>query len=638
MAGLVLVGLALRLLVVAEQHDDILFENPTVDADFYVQEGRSLASGAQSEPKSYWQPPGLVYVLAGISRVAGSGLLWPRLVGCVVSALCIALAFALARRFFSRSVALAAAAVVAVHGVLIHAAAELLPGTWIAASNLFALVLLVRAAQRGRWLWAVGAGLAFGIAIVFSPLIVPFIPLAGLWFWRQAPPRRLPLLLVMTLLAALPAAGVTARNYRVSGEPDFVSTNGGLNFYVGNNASYYDAVNLRPGEHWTDLIEQAYQNGAATRGQMSRYFYQQGWHFVREQPATALARFARKLYLFWNGAEIPRSTDIYADRSQSRVLAALVWPGVLRFPDGLVLPLALLGLAVSWRRNPSARLLVAYVATQTITVAFFFVTSRYRIPALLVLAPLAVVGAMWLVARLRAPGWLARGSTAAIALGLVVVLNLPTRETAISLAAETEYHRGLVYRVRKQDFQRAAEHLAAAAKIDPGDARIWFEMGTVAEEAGRPDAAIAAWELAANVDPSDRRPRRRIAQVEVQRGNLEAAASALRANLAPGLRQPASYAADYLSLATIDVTLGRTTSSLAALKQAASLDPNSWRNQAPDYLRLVLSSPIIGGREFWRDLGELLEDTGLPALAATVRDRGAASTASVSPATPPGKP
>ena len=334
--------------------------------------------------------------------------------------------------------------------------------------------------------------------------------------------------------------------------------------------------------------------------------------------------------------EIPRSTDIYTDRSQSLVVAALVWPGVFRFPDGLLLPLALLGLVVTWRRSPPARLLVAYVVAQAVTVSIFFVTSRYRIPAILVLAPLAVVGAAWFIERMHTPGLCARGIAAAIALGLVLALNLPTREASMSFAAEPEYYRGLVYRLRKRDFQQAMEHLARAAKIDPDDARIWFQMGTVAEEAGRPDAAILAWQHAAMVDPSDPLPLRRIAQVEMQRGNLEPAAAALRANVKPGLRQPAGFAPDYFDLGRIEAALGHTTSSLAALKQSADLDRNYWHGQAPAFVRLALSEPSIGDTEYWRGLEALLENTGLPVSAATIRERGAASRASESPGTPSG--
>jgi 4-amino-4-deoxy-L-arabinose transferase-like glycosyltransferase len=635
LGGLVLLGLALRLAVVVEIRSDILFDYPTVDAERYVRDARGLAAGVRGERAPYWQPPGIVYALAGVFRVAGSGLLWPRLVGCLFSAACIALAYALARRCFSTRVALAGAAVVALHGVLIHAAAELLPGTWIAFWNLLALVLVVEVARRGRWPWAVGAGLACGIAIIFSPLIVPFLPLAGIWLWRQAPVRRGRLLLVMALLAAAPAAGVALRNYRVGREVVLVSTNGGLNFYLGNNADYHRTLGLRPGRHWEELVNEPRRHGVTAPGRISGYFYRKGWQHVRAHPVAAAARYCRKLYLFWNGVEIPRSTDIYAERRGSHVVTALVWPGPIPFPDGLLLPLALVGLAVSWRRAPSARLLGVYVVAQAAAVACFFVTSRYRIPALVVMAPLAVVGAAWVAERLRAGTVRARAATVAGVLLLGTALNLPTREGATSFAGEPDFYRGVTYARLLRDPERAAHHLARSTAIDPADPRAWFELGNVTAEQGRIEAAAAAWERAAGVDPWDSRPRRRIAALAARRGDFDAAARALRANLDARRREPAHYAVEHFHLGTLDALRGRYASSLAELRAAADLDPRHWREQAPGFVREALSRPGLGDAAFWDGLAALLAETGLTPLAESARQRAATVPREATPGAPP---
>ncbi len=63
--------------------------------------------------------------------------------------------------------------------------------------------------------------------------------------------------------------------------------------------------------------------------------------FVRAEPASRGRLFGRKLYLYFNGGEIPRDGDLYSARSESPLLSLLVWRRPLFFPDGIVIPLAL---------------------------------------------------------------------------------------------------------------------------------------------------------------------------------------------------------------------------------------------------------------------------------------------------------
>src|SRR5678815_2394054 len=117
---------------------------------------------------------------------------------CIRDASCLVL-FALARRWFSTGIALAAAAVLALHGMAVYECWELLPATWILFFDLLALLLLVD----GR---AYLAGLALGISALFSPLILPFVAVAAAWLRR---PRAIALLLLGVLL---PTAPVTRYN------------------------------------------------------------------------------------------------------------------------------------------------------------------------------------------------------------------------------------------------------------------------------------------------------------------------------------------------------------------------------------------------------------------------------------------
>src|SRR5579859_1564975 len=134
-------------------------------------------------------------------------------------------------------------------------------------------------------------------------------------------------------------------------------------------------------------------------------------------PARAAGLYLRKLYLFFNGAEIQRD-------SQLRIFG--VWPP---FPDGILIPLALAGAFVCWRDRRRLALVFGFVAAQALTTALFFVSARHRVPSLPLLALLAAAGA----AQLK------RAWPVTVAGLMLLILNFPVWESTISLAGESDF-------------------------------------------------------------------------------------------------------------------------------------------------------------------------------------------------------
>ena len=110
-----------------------------------------------------------------------------------------------------------------------------------------------------------------------------------------------------------PSRPVTLGNWQRGHEIVLVSTNGGINFFIGNDERYDATLAIRPGEHWKALEDEPDRAGVTEPGARSAWFYQQGRSFWREHPARAASLYLRKLYLFFDGPEIPRDTDLYAD-------------------------------------------------------------------------------------------------------------------------------------------------------------------------------------------------------------------------------------------------------------------------------------------------------------------------------------
>jgi hypothetical protein len=106
---------------------------------------------------------------------------------------------------------------------------------------------------------------------------------------------------------------------------------------------------------------------------------------MRENPATALGLLAKKVALVWNDFEISDNQDQY-------LLARDSW--VLRLPlpgFGITFAFAVLGV-VAAHRSRDVRVLAGFVVAYSLTVAAFFVFSRYRIQLVPALVPLAAAG------------------------------------------------------------------------------------------------------------------------------------------------------------------------------------------------------------------------------------------------------
>lgn len=585
LAGILVLALVLRVALILGQRGDILFDYPVVDEETYVAMARRLAQGQVADPRAWYQPPGLVYALGAIFHVFGPGLLVPRIVQALVSTASCWLAFVVTKRLFSIPVALAVAAVLAVHGVLVFEAYELLPPTWMLAADLVALWALLHAREQKTPGSALGAGAALGVAAVFGPTVLPFA-LVCAWLLRRPA-------LVAAFVAgiAIPIAPVTAGNWHRAHEIVLVSTNGGLNFYIGNNEHYDETLAVRPGPHWDALQDHP-----------ASWFSQQATAFWTEHPVSALGLYARKVFLYLDGPEIPRDTDIYAMRGSSALLGALVTRGPPWLPDGVLMPLALVGVAACWPDRRKLAALYGFAGLQALVVAAFFVTSRYRVPAVPVLAMFACAGAARIADADRRGRALAAGGFAVAAL----VLNVSTREARASYGAELDFYRGMEFKTYLHDPARAAEYLELATEEDPRDARPWFELGNVLDAAGRRPQALEAWIRAGEMDPWDGRGRRRAAFVLTQQGDTAGAIALYEANIASRLRPVAYYAPDHLSLALLYARQRQWDRAVDEIALARRADPAWFAANVNKLARAAHDDPSIDPR-FLRALDEARE-------------------------------
>ena len=204
---------------------------------------------------------------------------------------------------------------------------------------------------------------------------------------------------------------------------------------------------------------------------------------------------AHKGYLFLRGDEIPRNRDLYFARNDSALLSILLWKKGLAFPFGLVAPLALVGLfGVVRSPAPEGRLLALFVACYALSVVLFFVTGRYRLPAVPVLLLFAACGVRVLWHRPR-PGLAAFAA-------LLVFCNVATGAMDPAGNAHEHYYLGYAYEERDMP-AHAARHYRRAMVRDPSFAEPLLALAALHGEAERYDEAMDLYRQYLKAQPHD---------------------------------------------------------------------------------------------------------------------------------------
>jgi tetratricopeptide (TPR) repeat protein len=313
-------------------------------------------------------------------------------------------------------------------------------------------------------------------------------------------------IVMFTLGTGMMIAPVTIRNLRLQDDFVLVSSNAGLNYYLGNSGDYDARVGTRPGADFDDLIESHVRAGRRVGPEMSGYFFSQARKYAAENPSGYVGLQLYKTYLHFNGNEIMRNQEIYPFREYSEVLRLLLWkfrlPGGmgLAFPFGVFLPLAWTGCLLAFRKlNGEALLLLAYRAAYTITVIAFFVTARYRLPEVLPMILLIAYG--WSnVREWWRPGGMRVAAVAGMA-GLLILSNWGIEPMPAGMNPDAYY--SLAGTLADQGNLTGAEYnFKKALEMNQADAASWVNLGLrVYQERGQLERAEACYRKAIEVRP-----------------------------------------------------------------------------------------------------------------------------------------
>ncbi len=474
LAVILLLALALRLgfLVLAGVDAPL-----TGDELAYQQIAENVASGRglfqtnnpffPGETLYAWQAPLYPLLLGFLYEVSSSSPLTGKLATLLVSTATVYVVYDLARRVFraaypeasARRAGLGAALWVAVYPGLLTLAHLLLSETLFIFFMVLAFDLAARALAGGEkqsrtWLWAVGAGAAWGLATLTRGITLYFTPLFALWLgwclWRQVRGRSHALgaalvggglCAAVTLAVILPYA---ARNYGQFGEFVLLETKGGVNLWLGNSP-------YTPNEFIRNVWKVGVREpmlAALPAGELprDRAAYALALNYIRAEPLTFGARMPVKFADFWgferNLVDIAEATTRGQGwNSLAKIAADAV--GILGY-----IVLALMGTAgflfspeegAGTPKTGDWKILFGgFVAYLVLVHLVIFGDGRFHLPLILLFA----LYAGWLLGALLPGGgalWEKRLDTRSRRLGLAVV--------ALALAAVWAREAWAAYRV-----------------------------------------------------------------------------------------------------------------------------------------------------------------------------------------------
>jgi tetratricopeptide (TPR) repeat protein len=448
------------------------WDTPTIDPLYHDLWARQIASGDLLGSGPFFRAPLYAYFLGLIYAIFGPSLAAAKIIQHLVGAITCSVLFLFADRNFGRKVAVLSGIIAAFNWVLIFHEDELLLDSLLVLFSVVMIWAMIRGAERKSAAWFLISGLLLGLACITRPNYLAFLPVIPLWLltiWRRDYGRIIKSFGFVVLGCALLILPVTLRNAIVGHDAVLIASQGGINFYIGNNRYADGASAVMPEFGATWQYSDAEYLAKRVKGrlgremkqsQVSSFYYKRGIDFISHEPTRWLGLMVKKLDFFWNGFEISNNQNLYFYRrfaSITKILPPLFF---------VISPLSLIGIYLVFRQERKYHIIVYFLLVYMLTVIAFFVNSRFRLPVLPFLIILASV-TFWKIADL----FINRHRWAAIkyviaALILLVLTNIDFFGISRESFAMSHYSLGNVYLKKGLNDEALEEYAAALSMAD----------------------------------------------------------------------------------------------------------------------------------------------------------------------------
>jgi tetratricopeptide (TPR) repeat protein len=529
---------ALRLAYTLSSRQSPFFDHLDLDTKFYDSWARRLAAGDWAGGEVFFMGPLYPYFLGAVYKIFGPSILAAKVVQSLVGSLTAGVVFLLGRECFGSVVGILAGLLAALYVPFIFTDTLLLFPVLATLLNALMLYWLCRASARPRALAFFAGGVFAGLSAAGNASVLAFVPLAVgyIMLCRKWPPasglRKAAVFVVGVAVVVVP---IMVRNYAVGHDVVPLTSNAGLNFYIGNSKAATGAYVKPEGlDIYTDPSGQALAERAVGRqlkpSEVSAWWWSRASAYIGEHPGEFARNVLRKLFFFWSVYEIPQIEHLPFERQYS-------W--VLKIPTpsfGMICPLGILGAALALRRRKEAWLGLVFMLAYSASIIAFFVVARYRLPMVPALLVFAAYFIVWLGSEMAKGRWKQAGWACAAFVCLYVVVHVNFyRIHPMNGFAQSYYRLGVIYEARgdqvlalenyrraldldqsivpahvnlgillsrRGEFDEGGAHLAEAVRRDSTYDKALYNLGLVYTERGKNDSALVMFDEALAVNPA----------------------------------------------------------------------------------------------------------------------------------------
>jgi len=494
------IAMVIRLLALRIYERSALLQLPsgsTHDRSIYTEAIQRVASGHLWPNGAFEYLPLYPWLMGLLAAVFGSSTMVISLAGIACDAATTTLIVVFARRLgASMWTAVIAALLYAAYPLAVLYSIISMPNT-LNALGITAFAFcghhLISDPNRPISRWPMFAlGLFAGVLTLgFAGMLLIVACVAACLLWKSKSIVAVLLLLVGT---ALPIVPVAIHNSRAEGQPVLLTTHGGLNLYMGNHekATGYPLRILDFRMSAKAMLEDAHRHAEQSTGQSmsqaesSAWWSGQAQTFWREHPIRAVMLTIKKLALFWNHLDV----DDLRILEQLRITEAAFryWPGT---PFAVFGILGLTGLFFA-RHTPVPRITLL---AGMIGLVMFFITARYRLTFVPLMAVLGAAGLTGLFAELKIKR-LAR-TLWLIPIAGFVLFPFPLRDQR-----PVDHYNAAIQLMTAGRDALAMDVINRGIAIDPNFSDLYLARGNLLFKQERYEEAVDAFSLALNRNPN----------------------------------------------------------------------------------------------------------------------------------------
>lgn len=593
------VAFLVRLIYLLQIKSNPYFYAPMVDEAWHLSWSKEILQTSFWGTEVYFRGPLYPYLLALLLKITSSEYFWTRLVQMLFSAGSVALTYLIGRDLFTERVARLASIFLAFYGTMIMYDGMFLLELLFVFLNLLGLFVLIRNRDNPSYKAHFVAGLIFGLSAITRPNVLLVVPFLALWLFIQFRGQlvvkgRLLLTSLFTLGIILPIVPVTVRNWMVIDDFVLISSQGGINLYLGNNPSAEGLTMMMP-EIVLDARVPVTKFVPTVRtfaekevghplkpSEESAFWNNKAKNYIFSHPGAFIGLTFKKFVYFFSGFENSDQHDIYDFRNFSSLMKILLFDHGLKFPYGLCAPLALVGIALAWpRRKELAPLLIFFVAYIP-TVILFLVTARHRLTVIPIMLLFAAFTVFYLWDSIRSK----ISPRTLIAVGAMITLVILSNTNFFDLGfrniAQTHYNLALTHARQGKNAEAVAEYHLAIQQA-PGVPSLYYGLGAVYSAMGKHQDAVRELERAVTLDPNFADALINLGMAYVETRDFPRAEQTFQRAIALDSKRPEPH----INLGSLYMMQNKLDQSRQAFEKALELQPN-------DHISLSKVGLILG--------------------------------------------